>query len=214
MVPGLREFLESYPEMSVRPIIGSETVVEGEFQFTAVSENYPQISDSYRLRISVPSQFPAEIPTVVELGNRIPRTADFHVNPDASICLGSPLRLLLKLSRDPTLVGFVSYCLIPYLYAISHKLKFGGRLPFSELKHGREGELEDYMELLGLERPEQADRTLRLLGMKKRNANKLPCPCGCDQRLGKCSFNKRLAKIRQLAGRSWFRRLTGKGGGI
>lgn len=194
--------------MAVQPISGPEVAIEGEFRFTAVAKDRPQISDSYQLRITVSDRFPEQIPKVVEYGHRIPRTGSFHVNPDATLCLGSPLRLLLKLSAEPTLPGFASRCLIPYLYAISHKLSFGGKLPFSELKHGAIGALEDYMELFELRRPEQAERAIRLLGMKKRRANKLPCPCNCGKRLGKCSFNKRLGKIRRYASRSWFRQLT------
>jgi hypothetical protein len=191
--------------MGLLPITGSALVIEGEFQFSAAAKDRVEITDSYRLRITVPDEFPADLPTVIELRSRIPRNGEFHVNSDGSLCLGSPLRLLLKLSKQPTLPGFASHCLVPYLYAISHKLRFGGQLPFSELKHGRPGELEDYMELFSLKRPEQAQRAIRLLGTKKRLANKAPCPCDCGQRLGRCSFNKKLRKIRQLASRSWFR---------
>src|ERR1051326_5548167 len=96
---------------------------------------------------------------------------------------GSPLRLMLELSRRPTLTGFAEECLIPYLFAISHKLRFGGPLPFDELQHGTPGILSDYRELFGLETPGQAQHALTLLGMKKRRANKLPCPCACGKRL-------------------------------
>ena len=194
--------------MALRPISGAEIVIEGEFRFAAVAKDRPQISDSYHLRITVPDHFPERIPTIMELGRKIPRTGSFHVNPDATLCLGSPLRLLLKLSSEPTLPGFASFCLVPYLYAISHKLKFGGQLPFSELKHGKIGELEDYMELLALRSPEQASSAIRMLGMKKQRANKQPCPCGCGRRLGECSFNKRIRGLRLLANRSWFRHLV------
>lgn len=206
-VPGLQQFLSDYPGMRVLPVTSTELVLEGDFEFGAITEGRPEIGDSYCLRIRVPEQFPAEIPTVVELEERIPRSPDWHVNPDGSLCLGSPLRLLMKLASEPTLAGFASRCLVPYLYATTHKAKFGGPFPFSELKHGRTGELEDYMELLALKRPEQVQRAIRLLGMKKRHANKEACPCDCGQRLGKCAFNKRLNRIRQLTNRSWFQRI-------
>ena len=53
---------------------------------------------------------------------------------------------------------------------------------------------------------EQAERALRLLGMKKRRANKQVCPCGCGRRVGRCRFNARLREFRMLAPRAWFRR--------
>jgi hypothetical protein len=205
MVPGLDNFLNDYPRMTVRPITGSGLIIQGEFCFSAGSEGRAEITDTYHLRIEVPQAFPSDIPTVMELDNKIPRTGHYHVNRDATLCLGSPVRLLWRLSNKPTLPGFASECLVPYLYAISHRLKFGGELPFSELEHGAPGVLQDYADLFSLKRPEQADRAIRLLGMKKRRANKLPCPCDCGKRLGKCKFNKTIRKFRKLASRAWFR---------
>ncbi len=208
MVPGVEVFLQRYPRMTLLPIAGREVLLEGELQFSATAANHPEISDAYRLRIAVPEEFPSALPVVEELDHKIPRNGDFHVNPGGSLCLGSPLRLLLKLSKVPTLPGYASHCLVPYLYAISHKLQFGGKLPFHELDHGRPGEIADYVELFGLQRREQAERAIRLLGLKKRIANKSPCPCECGRPLGKCVFNKKLAKMRRLASRSWFRALS------
>src|SRR5205823_1562005 len=120
---------------------------------------------------------------------RIPRTGEYHVNTsDNTLCLGSPLSLLLKLSKKPTIDGFAESCLVPYLFAISRKLKNGGPLPFGELAHGRKGLRDDYAFLFGLRQPQNVGRVLQLLGMKKRRANKLPCPCGCRKRLGRCRF--------------------------
>lgn len=209
VVLGLREFLQDYPRMAIRPApAGSSVTLSGIFDFSAKSNNGDEITDSYSLRILVPSAFPRSLPEVTETGNRIPRNGEHHVNPDGTLCLGAPLRLLWQLSLKPTLSGFAEKCLVPYLYAISCKLKFGGDLPFKELQHGTPGELRDYADLFGLNEPEQARAALRLLMMKKRNANKYPCPCGCGRRLGKCSFNDKLRKFRDLADRNWFKSLV------
>ena len=104
-----------------------------------------------------------------------------------------------------TLDGYAENCLVPYLFAISRKLKTGGPLPFGELDHGVDGLFADYMQLLGLKSREQLVYAFRLLGMKKRRANKLPCPCGCGIRLGRCKYNFRLREFRKVASRTWFR---------
>ncbi len=205
ILPGLRAFLKDYPHMSIRPASFPGLVIRGPFHFTARHEGKPEITDSFDLRIAVPPAFPCDLPKVTELAKRIPRNGDFHVNPDTTLCLGSPLRLLSRLSKHPSLPGFASYCLVPYLYAVTHKLQFGGELLFSELKHGTEGIIEDYLDLFGLSNPEQARSVLRLLGMKKRSANKEPCPCECGKRLGRCRFNRKMREFRQRASRSWFR---------
>jgi len=94
-----------------------------------------------------------------------------------------------------------------FLFAISYKLQHGGKLPFDELDHGVAGLLADYVELFGLRHPRQALNTLRVLGMKKGRANKLPCPCECALRLGKCNFNRTIARFRAIReiGRPFYR---------
>ena len=152
---------------------------------------------------------PQDLLIVHELGGRIPRKRSFHVNPgDNSLCLGSRLRLLLAVTEQPSLVRFAKTFLIPYLFAVSRKLRQGGDFAFGELAHGSPGELADCVDLFGVSTTDQARIILHYLGMKKRRANKLPCPCGCGKRLGMCSFNRRLEIFRQLAERSWFRKLA------
>jgi hypothetical protein len=204
-IPGLLEFLRDYPLMAIRPSAGWHLRLRGKFVFVAAHAEGGEVQESFALQIHVPRAFPKDLPEVTESDRRIPRTGDFHVNSDGTLCLGSPLGLLLKVSKSPTLTGFAESCLVPYLYAISHKLKFGGALLFGELAHGPKGMLADYASLLGLKHPQQAQHALQLLGLKRRRANKLPCPCGCGIRVGRCKFNFHLREFRALACRSWFR---------
>ncbi|MHA1360756.1 MAG: hypothetical protein ACTSRC_21755 [Candidatus Helarchaeota archaeon] len=201
----ITEFLHAYPGMVIKPSSGSELIIHGIFKFSTQYDNF-KIIDSYRIIINVPAKYPRELPIIKEIGNKIPRKAEYHVNPDGSLCLGSRLRLLWMISKKSSLSAFAELCLEPYLYAISYKLKYG-IFPFSELDHGLPGELKDIADLLGLKSPEQAKYALHLLGMKKRQANKKPCPCGCRVRLGKCKFNDKIREFRGLAARSWFRSL-------
>jgi hypothetical protein len=204
----LDAFLRDFPLMSVRPSrTVSGIVIKGTFAFTARSVRHGELTDQYKLQIVVPPDFPRSVPRVTELENKIPRQEGFHVNPDDSLCLGSPLRLLLMLNEAPTLPGFADSCLIPFLFGISHKLRHGGKLPFDELAHGVAGLLADYVELFHLRHPRQVLNTLRVLGMKKRRANKKPCPCDCGLRLGKCNFNRTVARFRAIReiGRPFYR---------
>ena len=191
--------------MAVRPSGTPDLVLKGRFAFSAESEQHGQITDEYDLTIAVPRNFPKSLPVVTETAGKIPRIDGFHVNSDDTLCLGSPLRLLLSISKAPRLLGFAEKCLIPHLFAISHKLQHGGPVPFGELKHGLPGILDDFMDLLKLRERQQAFRAIQIPGMKKRRANKLPCPCGCSRRLGKCPFNFRIRDFRKLSERSWFR---------
>ena len=204
LLPGLEEFLKDYPGMLIAPPKNGSFILSGEFEFSVPSTRLPHIADSYALRIEVPNSFPQVAPLVTETNHKIPRDGKHHVNPDHTLCLGSPLRLFWKLKRAPTLVGFAEECLVPYLYSISHKLQYG-TFPFGELEHGKPGVISDYLDLFGLKSREQVIRALELLGMKKRLANKKLCPCGCGKRLGACRYHIKMVELRELASRPWFR---------
>lgn len=203
-VYGITEFLKDYPGMSLAPSRSSSIILKGIFSFTANSKCGHSITDSYKLQISIPRTFPKTPPTVKEIEKKIPRDGRHHINPDDTLCLGSPIRILAKVSEQPSLVGFAETCIVPFLYAVSYKREHGGDFIFGELAHGKKGIVDDYIELFGVRNREQVLQTLKLLGMKRRIANKKPCPCGCRNRLGKCSFNKKIQRYRAMAPRSWF----------
>lgn len=199
-------FMEEYPLMALRPSPEGDLKLTGSFAFAAEHPSAGRIDDAFNLTIVVSRGFPENVPEVFEIGGRIPKVADYHVNgTNHSLCLGSPLRLRIKLSKNPTLVCFASECLIPFLYAMSHSLASGSPLPFGELAHGTAGVLEDYREMLGLKSTRRVPDAIKLLGMKKRLANKLPCPCECGQRVGICRFNSVLHHYRLMASRPWYR---------
>lgn len=201
----LNEFLLNYPGMSIKPSNINGLVLEGKFSFIAKNIDEIKIEDCFELMIFIPKNFPSELPTVVEMGNRIPRDGKHHINPDDSLCLGSPLRLLEIISRRGTLIGFVEGCLIPYLYAVSIKMKLGDDFIFGELAHGEEGIIDDYLDLFNLETKEQLIESFRLVKMKRRHANKKRCPCGCGRLLGKCKFNLKVIKYREIIPRKYFK---------
>jgi hypothetical protein len=202
---GVSQFLRDYPGMSTGACRGTTTVLKGSFSFSATYQNNEKLTDTYQIEITVPVEFPCKLPTVKEVGGKIPRDSKHHVNLDKTLCLGSPLRLLQKISAEPTVNGFAENCLVPFLYAVSSKLVNGSEFPFGELDHGEKGIVEDYMELLNLKSKWQVENFLELLGAKRRIANKLNCPCSCGRRLGACSFHRVLNKYRKLAPRSWFK---------
>ncbi|MFC3746975.1 hypothetical protein [Paenibacillus sp. GCM10012306] len=203
---GALDFLNDYPEMGFRPIKNGELVLKGNFRFSANYVGGPKIEDSYDLEILVPKRFPYELPKVIELKGKIPRDHNYHINPDDTLCVGSPLRVILKIKNSNTLITYAEECLVPYLYAVSYKLKNGGDFIFGELEHGKKGILNDYCDILNLTNPKQVEKALRLLGIKKREANKMPCPCQCGNRLGACVFHHKLNLLRTIAPRSFYKK--------
>jgi hypothetical protein len=59
--------------MYLAPVRGAELTLEGQFDFTAKIEGDIELTDSFRLRIDIPRNFPLDIPTVTEPARKIPR---------------------------------------------------------------------------------------------------------------------------------------------
>jgi hypothetical protein len=193
------DFLYAYPMMVIRPTNSKDFVIEGAFEFDAVDELGNRIKDCFELRIHVPANFPSFLPTVYEIGNRIPRKMDNHINEDSSLCLGSPLRLKMALAENASLISFATKCIVPFLWAHSK-----GEFLFGELPHGNKGLWEDYKDILGVKNYHQIIDSFLLASRKRRAANKMICPCGCGRRLGKCSFRYKIHSLRRAAPRSWY----------
>ncbi|MDI1343461.1 MAG: hypothetical protein PSV22_05080, partial [Pseudolabrys sp.] len=104
--------------MAIHPSSKPGLELRGTLSFQAQPAGRPEIIDAYSLAMVVPPRFPTALPSVIETGGRLPRDGHHHINPDDTLCLGSPLRLLLKLTRQPTLPGVADGCEEPYLYAM------------------------------------------------------------------------------------------------
>ena len=199
---GLAEFRERFPLLRLTHLADCALQWEGELAFSAVKDGYGKIGNSYRIRGFVPARFPIQEAVVFETGGRIAK--DYHRLKDMSLCLGSPIRIKKVMAEQPSLIGLVDRLIIPYLYNHSY-MERHGTMPVGELEHGGPGLVHDYEELFRLKGLQQCLEALRLLGLKKRIANKRPCPCGSGHRLGRC-HNLQLNLLRKLAPRNYFKK--------
>jgi hypothetical protein len=198
---GLKEVLDRFSGLSIKPSRSSDLVLCGSLGFSASTAGYGSAEDCFQIEIRVPMSFPAVLPTVRELAGRIPAT--FHKLHDGSLCLGSPFQVRFKLRAAPTLSRYIKRCLIPYLLGFA-LFERTGKMPFGELEHGVRGLLDEYREITGANSDRACISFLLLAGKRKRIANKLACPCGSGRRLGRC-HNRMLNRLRNNASRSWYR---------
>jgi hypothetical protein len=192
----IAELLARYDGLRLLPSVGMTTRVAGTLTFRAEGRTTPPIEDSYEVRIVVPHEFPERMALVWETGGRIPAT--YHTLDNAALCLGSRVRLRLQTAGSPSVLRFVERCVIPYLYGYSHFLKTG-KMPFGELDHGELGSLQDLAGLLDMEIGAAIPYCM-LATVKRRRANKRPCPCGSGRRLGRC-HNRKVNMLRDRVGR-------------
>jgi hypothetical protein len=185
---GIDDILRRFPDLALKPERDGRIAIAGDLQFSVVVPEFGLIEDAFSSEIRIAESFPSTLPSVFELGGRIPKT--YHKMNDGSLCLGSPLGLRLKSITGKTLLAFVEACLVPYLvgYCIFEKT---GDMPFGELAHGTQGLLEEYRRLTGARSDTSCIGLIQCLGLKKRVPNKRVCPCASGRRLGRC-HNRRL----------------------
>lgn len=184
-------------------------VIDGEYEIDAQMQGFEPIKNTYQLQIVFPADYPKSLPTVRESEKTIPRTADYHTYGDGSFCLGSDIKLKSIVFEYPAVTDFVEKILDPFLYAVTYKVKYD-IYPFGDLDHGESGLIDDYQRLFNVKGKAAVLLVLSALGKRKREANKLPCPCGCKRQIGKCDFRFGLQRWRKLDRRRWFREYFSK----
>jgi len=201
---GLDEFLAAYPRLQLKDGSSKELVIEGEHRVFVEMPGYLPIDEMVHIRIVFPESYPRDVPKVFDLGSSIPKNPDHHVNSsDNSLCLGSGIRVLHEIGKDPSIEGFLKSCVNNYLYRILYKKKYD-LIPGDELKHGEEGLIQDYEAIFGISGKDNVVQLLKVLAKRKRIANKMRCPCGCGLRLGRCRFRFKLIAWRRKSKRAWF----------
>lgn len=197
--------LAVWPRLRRRPSSHAEICsLAGPLVFSLSPPGLPTLEDSYSIRIDVPLRSIESTPNVHEEGGRIPRDIDHHVDNNGTLCLGSPWAVRQKMGEPPSLIRFVDQCVVPFLYAATWREQGRTGYPFGELPHGPAGLLVDYEFLLGLTGAVAVTNALQALTRRRREANKLLCPCGCQRRLGCCPYRIRLATLRDGTARSFF----------
>jgi hypothetical protein len=181
-----------FPRISLSKVDEGFWCVSGDLSFSRTFNGH-RIDDEYSVAIIIPTDYPENPPKVRETKDRIPK--DFHHYQNDSLCLGAPLGVKMEFQKDPTLVGFVNSCLIPYLYSFSYKQKYG-EMPFGELSHGALGILEFYQELFDLKDVKAVMGLINILAEDNYRGH-IGCPCGSGKRLRSC-HGEILREIKEL----------------
>lgn len=144
--------------------------------------------ERFFIEILIPRDYPQSIPTVKELGGRIPHDADHHVSPGGFLCPLLPDERWRYWPLDADILAFLSGPLNDYflgqLYFQKHSV-----WPFGERGHGREGIVEYYSEELGTADLDVIRRCLEYLS-KEQPKGHWPCFCGSGKVMRHCHFEK------------------------
>ncbi len=142
--------------------------------------------DAFKIRLHLRREGTLFVPTVFEIGERIPRDINRHVNPDdGSACVGLPEDLFIAARGQAMMLGaFMDGPLRDYFLAQA-VFEREGCWPFGERGHGEAGVVEFYRELFGTSDAVVIDRYLVMLS-EPRLHRQWFCPCGSGQKLRRC----------------------------
>lgn len=194
-------FLGAHRDLSIVPGDDDALHIAGPLRTAVAGPDGRVVQLDYSIEIVVPPGHPRELPRVRETSGRIER--GFHRIEDDFLCLGAPLRLLIQTAQSPSLEAFFRYAVLTYFLGHASWKQFG-KMALGELPHGSAGLVVDYCDLLGARDAAECRRALTALGLRKRVANKQPCPCGSGVRLGRC-HNLKFRGLRRRASRSMCR---------
>jgi len=149
-----------------------------------------RVLDRYVVEIELLRDYPKSIPIVREVGGRIPRTQDYHVNERGEACLFLPEECWRIYPTGTTFLDFLKGPVHNFFLGQS-LVRLGQPWPFGAWAHGSRGRLEYYIELIGICDSEAILRFLNFLS-KPQIKGHWDCPCGSGKRLRNCHFDKLL----------------------
>ncbi|MFC1638835.1 hypothetical protein ACFL26_01020 [Patescibacteria group bacterium] len=176
----IQEVLEQYGSLQVDDVDGAGHRLKGIFHV----ERNGIILDSFDITIDFSSLAQGFLPKVTEIGGRIPRSANRHINRDGTACICYPPDYF---ARNPGWFSAVQYLAGPVRdYFVGQALvERGDPWPFGEWDHGEEGIEQWAKPFMQSLRPEQREWFLCLIGLKKLKGHHL-CYCGSGLRIRKC----------------------------
>lgn len=173
------ELKAAYPDLTAT-VEGDLVFIRGPFLLLDEAAEV----DRYDIVLELPLDFPEGVPSLREVGGRIPRHAKHHVNHDGTACLFVSGERWCYWPRGSSLTQFLNGPVRSYL--LGQALVEAGRpWPFGERSHGAQGVLEAYGDMIGASDPVIIARYIQALTRMKLRRHR-PCPCGSSRPLRDC----------------------------
>ncbi len=143
------------------------------------------VLDRYRIEIEFPNDYPKTLPTVREVGGRIPWTLERHVLPFSGVaCVFVGEDWLLEVGAEPSFLQYLDGPVRNFFLGQS-LVEAGHPWPFGVRSHGKLGVLEAYGEWFGTVDEATIVRYLDCLSQEGLKGH-WTCPCGSGRRVRHC----------------------------
>ncbi len=159
------------------------------------------ISDSYQIEIEFPRDYPDIPPSVKEIGGRI----NNHLNPENTLCLGPPLKILLEFQQNPTVLYFIERILIPILcWHTYREINSEVHLPYYSrgndgIKeyHNETNIRENYFKVFNLDNINVVLLIIKMI-LDDTYKNNPRCPCRSRQKIRDCHHGKDIQLLLEM----------------
>lgn len=183
--------LLDYPEL-IFSIENDTVILSGLIEFTATYNDYP-ISDTYKIKIIFPDDYPQMFPICMEMDGRIPK--DYHQYSNGTLCVGTKTEVMLRFSTNPNIVHYINNLLIPYLYRYSYFEK-NNATPYPDYSHGAVGQIEFYFDYFAVRDMKTLGQLLFVI-IESNYRGHVPCPCGSGKKTRDC-HGEALQKLQKI----------------
>jgi hypothetical protein len=161
------------------------------------------VFDRYLVEISILLNHAGVLPVLREVGGRIPREVDRHIENDGNACLFVPDEFWYRHPQGMEIVEFIKGPITAFLVGQS-LVECGRPWPNGTRPHFGEGIVEFYSSILGTKDESKIRAFLDMLRAKKIKQPWL-CPCGSGRRVGNCHLPV-MTRLQERIPRARFKR--------
>lgn len=142
-----------------------------------------RVNEFFEIVMKIPLGYPYEIPTVIEVGNKIDLKYE-HRYINGQLCLGTNSEIILNCNGAITISYLIDAYVIPYLFSYRYYERYN-EYPFGDRPHGAMGIVEAWKEVLGVKTVKEAYDIIKYAVLHTYRGH-LPCPCNSGKKTRDC----------------------------
>ena len=159
---------------SLRLITDGELRIEGEIE---ISDKSGKKWETFPVEIRPSESFPYRFPLLYEVGGKIPKIPDWHINPNGSCCVDVEPSELIYCRNGITITQYLIEKVIPFLSNQAYRIE-EGCYANGEYPHGDEGIFLYYSTLFRTGNYPEVLRLLSYVIQNDRPSRVSTCFCG------------------------------------
>jgi hypothetical protein len=176
----LKEVIKLYPDLLIASVNGKD-VLKGTYKIID-DDGYEW--NSFSIEIHHRDCYPYCFPHLIEVGGKIPKIPDWHINEVGSCCITVPIIEITSCKNGLSVLNFIERHAKPHLFNQAYRL-YNGVYAHEEFSHGIWGIWEYYEEIFQEKNKHLIIKYLETIS-KIEFGKKTPCFCGKKAKFRKC----------------------------